>query len=92
MENIPQNRAAKGSEELLMRELDCALLEFLHTVRAEQSLPSFDSLRGVFFEGEELYPNAGFREKNHIQLCVRNPNCIKGYFLPRLPDGYYGMV
>ncbi|HYE54151.1 MAG TPA: hypothetical protein VD996_04880 [Chitinophagaceae bacterium] len=25
----------------------------------------------------------GFHEKNHIQLCIRNPNCIKGYFLPR---------
>lgn len=32
---------------------------------------------------KELYANAGFREKNHIQICVCNPNCIKGYFLPR---------
>lgn len=39
---------------------------------------------GIYFcEGQELYPNAGFREKNHIQICVCNPNCIKGYFLPR---------
>ena len=38
---------------------------------------------GIYFwEGQELYPNAGFREKNHIQICVCNPNCIKGYFLP----------
>jgi len=36
-----------------------------------------------FWEGNELYPNAGFRKKNHIQICIRNPNCIKGYFLPR---------
>jgi len=28
-------------------------------------------------------PGAGFKEKNHIQICVRNRNCIKGYFLPR---------
>ena len=39
---------------------------------------------GIYFwEGQKLYPNAGFREKNHIQICVCNPNCIKGYFLPR---------
>ena len=44
---------------------------------------SYDSVKGVFWEGQELYPNAGFREKNHIQICVCNPNCIKGYFLPR---------
>lgn len=43
----------------------------------------YDSVRGVFWEGKELYPGAGFADKNHIQLCVRNPNCIKGFFLPR---------
>ena len=41
---------------------------------------AFDSARGVFVEGEALYPNAGFNEKNHIQICIRNPNCIKGFF------------
>jgi len=43
----------------------------------------FDSVRAAYIEGEELYPNAGFNDKNHIQLCVRNPNCIKGFFMPR---------
>ena len=49
----------------------------------------FDSVKGVFWEGVELYPDAGFREKNHIQICVRNPNCIKGFFLPRKLDMNY---
>jgi hypothetical protein len=22
----------------------------------------------------------GFKEKNHIQICIKNPNCIKGFF------------
>ena len=22
-------------------------------------------------------------KKNHIQICIRNPNCIKGFFIPR---------
>lgn len=34
----------------------------------------------MFTEGKPLYPGAGFHEKSHIQICVRNPNCIKGYF------------
>lgn len=46
-------------------------------------------MKGVFWEGVELYPDAGFREKNHIQICVRNPNCIKGFFLPRKLDMNY---
>lgn len=42
-----------------------------------------DSVRGMFPEGKELYPGAGFREESHIQLCITNPNCILGYFDPR---------
>ncbi|OQX80647.1 MAG: hypothetical protein B6D64_02915 [Bacteroidetes bacterium 4484_276] len=40
----------------------------------------------VVCEKGELYPNAGFKEKNHIQIAIRNPNCIKGYFFPREID------
>ena len=41
---------------------------------------AYESMVTVYKEsGIEL----GFREKNHIQICVCNPNCIKGYFLPR---------
>jgi len=36
--------------------------------------------RGVFVEGEPLYPGAAIQKFNHIQVCVRNPDCIKGYF------------
>jgi len=26
--------------------------------------------------GEEHDKSAGFREKDHLQICIRNPNCI----------------
>lgn len=40
-----------------------------------QNDPEFiDTVGGMFPEGDELYAGAGFREKNHIQLCVINPN------------------
>ncbi|UCS95033.1 hypothetical protein KZP23_08495 [Echinicola marina] len=84
--NIPKNKVIGDLRELLLRELDCAVIETLHKVRKEKKLQQFDSVRGVFWEGEELYPNAGFREKDHIQICIRNPNCIKGYFLPKEID------
>lgn len=80
---LPQNKTVGDSKDLLLRDLDCAVIETLHTVRVQNKIQPFDSVRGVFWEGNELYPNAGFREKNHIQICVRNPNCIKGFFLPR---------
>lgn len=69
----------KGGSDLLQRFLDCAVLQHLHTTREGASLP-FDTVRGVFVEGEPIYPSAGFHEKSHIQVCVRNIRCIKGYF------------
>lgn len=64
------------------RMLDCAVLNFLHEYYKERDDREFDSIRGPFLEGEPLYPNAGFRSQNHIQICVRNTDCIKGYFRP----------
>ncbi|GHS82842.1 hypothetical protein PAGU2196_36760 [Pseudomonas sp. PAGU 2196] len=34
-----------------------------------------------------LYPGTSFRQETHIQLCVREINCIKGYFRPLNVDG-----
>jgi hypothetical protein len=78
-----------GSDDLILRRLDCAVIETIHQFNKADSREAFDSVRGVFFEGKELYPNAGFKEKNHIQIAIRNPNCIKGYFIPRQEDRDY---
>jgi hypothetical protein len=78
---LPQNsKPLREEEDVLIRRLDCAVVETTHAYVGQDV---FDTVRGVFWEGRELYPNAGFREKNHIQICVRNQKCIKGYFHPR---------
>lgn len=51
--------------------------------------PGFDSVRGVFIEGDEPYPGSAFSSKTHIQICVSNPNCINGYFEPRQRDDHW---
>lgn len=76
---MPEN---SGGMDRFKRHLDCAVLQMLHSRREANDLRSFDTVRGLFQEGAEPYPNAGFRMKNHIQICVRNPECIKGYFRP----------
>lgn len=86
---MPENCAPiTTSSDLLLRRLDCAVIEILHK---ENTGRSFDTVRGLFFEGEDLYPNAGLRTK-HIQIGVRNTNCIKGYFLPRRQDSQFPML
>lgn len=81
-EILPANKYVQGSNDFLLRNLDNAVIENLHKSRALRNLRPYDSVRSVFMEGIELYPGAGFKDKNHIQLCIRNPNCIKGYFNP----------
>lgn len=83
---MPVNTKIGEGNDMVLRRLDCAVLELAHQSARLAGEPPFDSVKGAFWEGGELYPGAGFREKNHIQICVRNPNCIKGFFLPRPLD------
>jgi len=78
--SIPQN--VGKTPDKAGRRLDCAVMNALHQYRTDHREPAYDSVRGPFLEGEEIYPGAGFRSENHIQLCVRTTNCIKGYFRP----------
>ncbi|HYE60886.1 MAG TPA: hypothetical protein VD997_02725 [Phycisphaerales bacterium] len=71
---LPQN---VGGSDLLRRYLDCAVVEEVHST---PGVEPFDTVRGVFVEGAPIYPGAGFHEKSHIQVCVREASCIKGYF------------
>jgi len=93
---LPVNKdlAADPYKNKLLRFLDCAVIEYMHS-RIEWSYKKditekgfsghkiFDSTRGVFMEGERIYHGAEIFEKSHIQICIRNSNCIKGFFLPR---------
>lgn len=89
---LPENKNVGSSKDLLLRELDCAVIETVHEISSSKTGNNFDSVRGVFWEGDTIYPYAGFREKDHIQICIRNPNCIKGYFLPRSIYSKYNKV
>lgn len=64
------------------RKLDCAVFETVHDFRRQRSLPPFDTVAAYFVEGEELYAGAAVRALDHVQICVRNPRQILGYFLP----------
>ena len=69
------------------RYRDCAVINALHElIRINKTMRPFDTVRSVFFEGNAIYDTSAFREYTHIQICVRNPNCIKAVFDPREPD------
>jgi hypothetical protein len=74
---LPKN---SGGEDRFARRLDCQLLEMLHDIRKHNEERPIDTVFGIFFEGQPIYQDAGFYEKTHIQICVRNPTCIVGVF------------
>lgn len=80
---LPENEPARRDDvDLVKRHLDCAVVTFVHLVREREKNP-FDTVRGIFTEGGELYPGAKIQSKTHVQVCVRNPAVsIKGYFRP----------
>jgi hypothetical protein len=93
---LPRNKDLPHDKhkDKILRELDCAVIEFMHARISRQvqtdiqtkgytKYKIFDSTRGVFTEGGPAFEGAGIFEKSHVQICVRNLNCIKGFFLPR---------
>lgn len=83
---MPVNRDAPSGVpgDLALRFLDRAVIDYLNLVREQRGAAPFETIRALFPEGEPLYPNAGFRELTHVQLCVRNPRNVLGVF--RLPE------
>jgi hypothetical protein len=75
-EKMPVNSGAN-------RRLDCAVIQMVHETNRREYLPAYDSIRSAFIEGDPIYPDSNFTERLHIEICVRNTELIKGYFLPR---------
>ena len=88
---LPKNRNLKDNADLLVRDLDCAVIQQIHEYNKSEKEKTYDSVRGVFIEGAEPFEGSGFRDKTHIQICVTNPNCIKGFFVPRPLDDKYDL-
>jgi len=76
--NLPRNKGAESKA----RFLDCAVMNHLHDLTESMGRQPFDTVRGFFNEGKPVYPTAGLRSLDHVQVCVRNPRCILGFFKP----------
>jgi hypothetical protein len=80
---LPSNQpAGKGDADMVRRFLDCAVFNYIHEARQQEGLQPFDTVRASFPEGDPLYDGAKISEKSHVQICVRTPVCILGYFRP----------
>ncbi len=78
---VPKNKNIDKSDndDGMLRYLDCAVIDHLHGMI---STP-FDTVRGLFIEGDKIFEGSGAYEKSHVQIAVRNLDCIIGYFYPK---------
>ena len=78
---LPVNRPLGNDEnnDLILRNLDCAVINYL----CNEAENKIDTARGVFIEGGPVYKGGKIYEKTHIQVCIKNLDCIKGFFMPK---------
>ena len=85
-ENLPSNRPAGTTDfDLVLRDLDCAVLNYALRAADDEhggNETYFQTVRGVFLEGDPIYEGARIFTKSHVQIAVRDPSCILGYFRP----------
>ena len=79
---LPKNQSPDKQGLLLRRTLDCKVIELLHEFRTLASEQPFDSVLGVFEEGAPMFPGSAMKAQTHVQIAVRNPANILGYFRP----------
>lgn len=95
------DRAYKSLEELVKasclkmpvnsganRKLDCDVIMQIHEINRMEGMKPFETVRSAFMEGKPVYPGSNFTDKLHIEVCVRKPELIKGYFLPQPIEKY----
>jgi hypothetical protein len=77
---IPKNEGATPDQ--LLRRLDCAVINF-YMKKLGETNERFDSVRCGFVEGRPAYEGSGIFHKSHIQISIRNADCIVGVFRPK---------
>jgi len=82
--SMPRNRDAPGTRrgDRVLRFRDCAVIDFTLSSLAEMEPNEYQTVRGVFIEGEPAFPGSKVALKSHIQIAVRDPACIAGLFRP----------
>lgn len=80
---VPANAPVSSIDlEFLLRRKDCAVMNWVWDRYENISELACHTVRGLFQEGDPAFPGSGIRKKSHIQIAVRHPSCILGYFLP----------
>ena len=83
---LPENKPLHSKDaDKILRHLDCAVLNY-GLADAETEAP-FQTVRGVFTEGGPAFAGSCIQARTHVQVAVRDLDCVLGYFKPSQPSG-----
>ena len=82
---VPENKNPPGNKirisDRVLRYRDKLVIEnAIYLMKQIEPSLTFETVRAPFQEGKLLYPGSGFRELDHIHLCVLNPLCLEALF------------
>jgi hypothetical protein len=79
---VPENKHSHANDiDHTKRHLDCAVVNWALQMKKG---PEYDTVRCIFSEGEPVFKGSSIMQKSHIQIAVRNPAAILGYFKPNI--------
>lgn len=85
---LPQNKPSYENDiDSTKRFLDCAVLNWVLELKEKEDGVQFDSVRCLFSEGKPAFDGSLIMAKSHIQIAVREPLTIVGYFKPNIDFG-----
>ena len=82
---LPENRLVRKDGSKGLHALDGAVIEFAIDILEARKGRKFDTVRGAFWEGGPAFPASEISLRSHIQIAVRNPECVLGYFKSNRP-------
>jgi hypothetical protein len=82
---LKKNKASPaqlGPDDIL-RLLDRQIINHIHVMRKVSERPAYDAVRSYFPQGNCLADSSAFQLDTHIQIALRDENCVLGYFRVR---------
>jgi hypothetical protein len=82
---IPENKpSGKHDIDHTKRFLDCAVVNWVLELKEKQDGVKYHTVRCIFSEGKPAFEGSSIMEKSHIQIAVRDPSVVLGYFKPKV--------
>lgn len=81
--SLPANSLRRhGEAQPFIRRLDCAVINWAIELWEQARGNRVDTVRGMFQEGELVFPGSAIHRKSHIQIAVRRSDAVVGFFRP----------